>query len=328
MLSGSTDSAAVSSDGRQVVTGGLMAETMNAFSLDSLAPMWSHDAGRDIRAVAVGSAGVATMDTSGNGRLWSLDGRTLRGTFATGTSVSDSFAAFSPAGDRLAWLDKVSTDLTVWDVNRGARLALVKATHGGKTVTSMAFSPDGTKVVTCGADPAARVWRVTDGAKVADIALSYPNPRAVMAEDGSVVVADVVVKIFDGNTGARIKSLSLSGEARYVAASADGSLLAVVTSDGWLNIMRPQDWSLPLAAHGMQTFYAPVLLTADGARVVSDVPADSVLRIWRTSDMQATAALAAPVDLGYGLIGTTRTPAGADLVFLRTDFDVVDIWCL
>jgi WD40 repeat protein len=66
-------------------------------------------------------------------------------------------AAFSPDGDLLAW-SAPSTEIRLWDLRRGKELRRFKSFNA--QVTSLAFSPDGRRLVSGLGDSTLLVWDV------------------------------------------------------------------------------------------------------------------------------------------------------------------------
>lgn len=153
--------AVFSSDGRSIVTG----------SEDRTARVWSAD-GRGkpvilpghehwVNQVAFSPDGrrILTASYDESARLWSAETGallfTLRARPWEGPGGVATYAAFSPDGRQVA----VSSEETVrvWDVESGALVFLGR--HEDR-VTSVAFSPEGSRVVTASRDGTARVWNV------------------------------------------------------------------------------------------------------------------------------------------------------------------------
>ncbi|MHC4506883.1 MAG: WD40 repeat domain-containing protein, partial [Planctomycetota bacterium] len=72
-----------------------------------------------------------------------------------------SFAAFSPDGARILALDCRDNEAFLWDGRTYEKVAELKG-HSAR-VKHAEFSPAGDRIVTAGADPAARVWNARTG---------------------------------------------------------------------------------------------------------------------------------------------------------------------
>jgi WD40 repeat protein len=147
-----------------------------------------------------------------------------------------AYFAWSPDGARvaLALIDKSAVIVSAhdWSVER------TFAGHGGK-VNTVAWSTEGTKVLTGSADGSARVWTVGSGECAAvmkparDSASGHAGPieSAVFVPTTNLVATashDGSVRIWDATTGDIARVLMVSSDALYrIAASPDGKRLAV-----------------------------------------------------------------------------------------------------
>ena len=157
-MRGGADSAAFSADGRYVATA----------NWDRKARVWDATTGILVRELsghtdAVNGAGfspdgryVVTASRDYTARIWEAD---------TGTPVreikghSSESAAFSRDGKFL--LTSSASAAQVWESATGN---LVREVRGHTSyVSSAAFSPDGTRVVTAGGDRTVRIWEVSTG---------------------------------------------------------------------------------------------------------------------------------------------------------------------
>ena len=95
-------------------------------------------------------------------------------------------------------------------------------TGHAKTVTGVAFSPDGKRVVTLGLDFIGRVWDASTGKLIhADLKLTSMTEAVAVSADGRVIVTggyDQTVRVWDGVTG-RL-ALTIPGVAKVVSSVA------------------------------------------------------------------------------------------------------------
>lgn len=155
--------------------------------------------------------GIVRWDT----RSWSPLPSLMRPAEASVPDLLDSTAALAiGAQDRLMAAGGARGDIVVWDLGSGVPTTLERASDPGRTVTSIAVSPDGRTIATggCGASEASSkrcvqgeigVWdmgttparrRALDGHGGAVSQLAFDTTGALLAstaDDGSVIVWDV-----------------------------------------------------------------------------------------------------------------------------------------
>ena len=93
--------------------------------------------------------------------------------------------------------------------------------------------------------------------------------------------------------------------------------MAIATTDGWLSILDPRNWSLPVATRVMSVFEgALVALTPDGDRVLT-LDREYTVRVWRTADLEGTVAFE-PNERGrMGFTGVARLSNGRERLVCR-----------
>ena len=81
--------------------------------------------------------------------------------------------------------------------------------HGSDFVTSAAFSPDGTRIVTSGAGGGIRVWDAKTGIELLELKgeVQIPGNSVRFKSDGTQIYEDsrgVTVRVWDARTGAEV----------------------------------------------------------------------------------------------------------------------------
>lgn len=151
-------SAAVfSRDGAWVLTGGGFPRTKKltwrgwvdiSESIVETAKLWDAATGGEIRTFTGPTGGVSSAAFSPDGTKMVTAARSVR----TNTRTDDG------------WVDADDTTARLWDVATGAELFTL-AGHSAE-VTSVAYSPDGTRVLTGSKDGTARLWDAATGAEI------------------------------------------------------------------------------------------------------------------------------------------------------------------
>ncbi|GGL13995.1 hypothetical protein Sme01_70790 [Sphaerisporangium melleum] len=263
---------------------------------------------------------LATAGHDGTVRLWDAATRRPIGAPMRGHGDWINQVVFSPDGTTVASAGGDGT-VRLWDTKGhhpiGAPLA-----HSGP-VTSVAFSRDGTQLVTV-ENGVVRRWDVATRGPVGAIRAGRPGgfARAAFSPNGTLLATsdrDGAIRLRDTVTY-RLIGAPLTGDAGPVASvafSPDGTKLATAGSDGntrlW-DIARRHVIGDPLRAGANATL--GVAFSPDGS-VVATAGGDGSVQIWDVSThrmlgsplkIQSTAV----ITLAFSPDGTTLATAGAD----------------
>src|SRR4051812_16647988 len=291
------DVMALAPDGQGVALGSTtMSGTLSVQSTPTAAPAWTFDPGRGVAGIAIGATSIVVVDGLGVTRFWSADGKTLQRKVPSALPhVTRGMMALSPNEDRVALIDDASAGMTIWDLISNRKLALVISPHDTYYVRSIAFSDDGTRVLTSGLDRHVRVWNAADGTPLANLAApDGADPVVFGPGDRTYVAAGTALDVFDAATGALTRRLDFGVGDWSFATTTDHGMVAYSPGDGRVRLSNLNAWGL-LASSPAGVGDVQVKFTADGVGMVTTGGSDNPLRAWRTADVTATAA----IPIGY-----------------------------
>jgi WD40 repeat protein/uncharacterized protein YjbI with pentapeptide repeats len=195
--------------------------------------LWQVDSGRKIRTlhtvatgrpirVAFSPDGTALAGCQDNSlRLWQLETgheiETLRG-------EASRVVAFSPDGKSIASISRTSASL--WRPGSGTATEILPGSI--RAVVDLAFSPDGTRLVSAVWHQGIRVWELHSGQALSHLVLGDMNAVA-LSPDGSTLAstaADQTVALWSIGLGRKMFTLPDSRGIIGLAFSPDGKMLA------------------------------------------------------------------------------------------------------
>jgi WD40 repeat protein len=306
-LKGHTDkvcSVAFSPDGQRILTG----------SWDNTAKVWEAASGRElltlkghcgeVESVAFSADGrrILTGSWDGTAKVWEA----VRGSgplTLNGHSDEVFSVAFSPDGQRIL-TGSFDGTAKVWEAASGRELL----TFTNQTVEihsdeftpypkghvarfiSVAFSPDGQRIVTGSTDGLAKVWEAASGRALhtlkghADWVIS-----AAFSPDGQRIVTgsdDRTAKVWDAASGKEL--LTLKGHSIGVASvafSPDGQRIVTGSRDGTAKVWETASGTELFTLKGHTDTVFSVAFSPDGQRIVTGSH-DYTAKIWNAANGQ------------------------------------------
>jgi WD40 repeat protein len=205
-------------------------------------------------------------------------GEKLRTIQATGNVVS---VAYSHDGSLLAWAE-------------GPRAVIIPAAGGEPkvlkghllSVTALAFSPDGKRLVTCGSDDSARIWDVATGDCLRTLDHGADANCGCFSPDGTLIAtgaADGNVRIWDVEEG-RPPVVLDGGEVGVLAVgfSPDGKLVASGDGSGAIRIWDSSSHALKTSLDGHRGSVSCLAFSPQSGRLASS-GGDKIIRLWEVS---------------------------------------------
>lgn len=151
-------------------------------------------------------------------------------------------------------------------------------------VRSVAFGPDGNRIVSGSSDKTIRIWDAKTGKELEHFAgHSDIVSKAVFSPDGKHIASasgDKTVRIWDVETGKEIIHFTGHSSSVYdVAFSPDGKLLASCSADESIRLWDIETGTELMNFAGHQSRVYAIAFDPDGKRIVS-VSGDKTIRLW------------------------------------------------
>ena len=199
-----------------------------------------------------------------------------------------------------------------------------------KSVNSVAFSPDGRKIVSSSDDETIRIWDAKTGLQIGDPFIGHTGPvnSVAFSKDGTKIVSgswDETIRIWDVKTGLQIGE-PLTGHTwgvNSVAFSPDGTKIVSGSNDITLRIWDAETGlqiGKPLTGHNF--WVTSVTFSPDGTKIVSG-SSDKTIRIW---DVKTGLPIGEPLTGHTGCVtSVTFSPDGTKIVSGSWD-ETIRIW--
>jgi WD40 repeat protein/serine/threonine protein kinase/TPR repeat protein len=202
---------------------------------------------------------------------------------------------------------------------RAAESQLAVLSGHRERLSSAAFSPDGTRILTASSDKTARIWDAHTGIELA--VLSGHRERlssAAFSPDGTRILTasiDRTARIWDARTGIELAVLSGHGDfVQSAAYSPDGTRVVTASADKTARIWdaRTGIQLAALSGHGDRVYSAAY--SPDGTRIVT-ASIDMTARIWDAHSGKQLAVISGDV----AFISAAYSPDGTRIVAALAD---------
>lgn len=163
-----------------------------------------------------------------------------------------------------------------------------------KYVESVAFSPDSSLLASGSRDHTIKLWKVSDGERIATLNHGDSVNSVAFSPDGKVLASggwDRTVKLWRVSDGKRIATLEGHlYSVQSVAFSPDGSLLASGSKGNIIKLWNVSTGENIRTLEGHKDNVYSVAFSPDGSLIASG-SGDKTVKLWRVSDGECTATL-------------------------------------
>lgn len=238
----------------------------------------------DVFAVAFSPNGklVASSSDDRMVRVWDVETGEQNAQYELDNDAGVSLA-FSPDGKYLALGTQAGASMAL---SLGTKdLPLVwEGTSSDGTILSVAYSPDGTRIITGGYNVPVTIWNSADGKVVRHLERPREDVLSVaFSPDGNRIIAggeDGTIRIWDSGSGVLTSRIEVNKSISALAFSPDSLRACVGTRDGKLH-----EWDL-LSENKRRTWntgssrIVAVVYSTDGSKLVSSGGPDEGAVVW------------------------------------------------
>lgn len=213
--------------------------------------------------------------------------------------------------------------ITVFEMPGGRRI-LELLGHNNQ-INGLAFTPDGTRLISGSNDRSIRIWEIPTGRQVGQIQDMQEIRGVACAAGGTLIAAggsQCCVTVWDLATSAGKGQLQRHAKAILaVAASADGRLIASGSHDETVMVWDLQQNAMVRALQGNGSEITSVAFSPDGSRLAAGTEEEAVMQ-WTLPDFAGPTAM-----MGHSndVLSVAYSPDGRYLASGSRDRDVI-VW--
>ncbi|WP_162909508.1 hypothetical protein [Aggregatilinea lenta] len=202
----------------------------------------------------------------------------------------------------------------------GSVTTLIQIADQNSSVSSVAFSPDGTLLASGALNGAVRLWNASTGALAAELPDTGNRTNSVaFSADGQWLAAggnDSVVRLWNVATRQAVQSFDgPQGAINAVAFSAQGNLLVAGSDDGNVYLWDVGTRQRIATLQGHSSYVTSVAFSPDGTLLASGSE-DDTIRLWRAltgaEERIVTGHEGNVTDVAFSPDGTLLASVGAD----------------
>jgi WD40 repeat protein len=234
------------------------------------------------------------------------------------------------ASAAVAVLDQTNPALRGWEyryVHRLCHFDLLTLRGHTSNVTSAAYSPDGSRIVTASYDGTAKIWNATTGDRLHTLPGHHGMVwSAAYSPDGARIVTagQDGLKVWDARTGAEVRTIqSRFGGGVSAAFNPDGSRIVAGVSTT-VQVWNSRTGAVVHTLEGHKAGVKSVSFSADGRWIVSGSE-DNTARVWEAQTGRQVRVIEQPArPRTFGTGSASFSPDSSRIV--TASLDTAEVW--